>query len=373
MSMVLSEELVATQDAAKKLLQSQSPVAALRKLRDDKNEDGFDRALWQQMVDLGWAGILIPEQLGGLGLTAGYLGVVLEECGRTLASSPLWSSAMFATYLLTHCDDSTNTRETLSVMATGQCLVAVATEEKARHAPFDIETTLNEDGVLNGKKHFVVHGHVAHKLIVTARDSHNKFCLLLVDAGLAGVTVERNWMVDSHNSATVTFDNVVIDSGNRLLADDVEKLFEKSLDVARLGLSAEMLGAASEAFERTLAYLKEREQFGVIIGAFQGLKHRAADMFVELELARSCVREGLCYLDEGGASSNKLARLASIAKMQLSHTVQLVAKESVQMHGGIGMTDEHEIGFFLKRARVMEQLLGDDVYHTDRYATLNGY
>lgn len=373
MSMVLSEELVATQDAAKKLLQAKSPVTALRTLRDEKDAHGYDRELWQHMVDLGWAGILIPEELGGLGLTAGYLGVVLEECGRTLASSPLWSSALFASYLLVNCEDNASKRETLSAMATGECSVAVAMEEKARHAPFDIETTLSADSQLNGKKHFVINGHVADKFIVTAWDSQKKFCLLLVDATQDGVHVERNWMVDSHNSATVTFDNVMIAAGNLLSSDDPEKLFEKGLDVARLGLSAEMLGSASEAFERTLAYLKEREQFGVIIGAFQGLKHRAADMFVELELARSCVREGFSYLDEGGASSNKLARLASIAKMQLSQTVQLVAKESVQMHGGIGMTDEHEIGFFMKRAQVLGQLLGDDVFHTDRYATIAGY
>ena len=373
MNMVLNEEQVATQDAAKKLLQSQSPVSALRKLRDEKNETGFDLDLWRQMVELGWAGIIIPEELGGLGLTAGYLGVVLEECGRTLTSSPLWSSGLFASYLLMQCDESENQRQTLSAMAQGECLVSVALEEKARHAPFDIETSLDADSHLNGKKHFVVNGHVADKFIVTALDSQKNFCLLLIDAKQAGVSVERNSMVDYHNSATVTFTNVLVESENRLQSEDAKKIFDKSLDVARLGLAAEMLGLASEAFERTLAYLKEREQFGVIIGAFQGLKHRAANMFVELELARSCVREGLCYLDEGAASSNKLARLASIAKMQLSQTVNLVSRESVQMHGGIGMTDEHEIGFFLKRASVLEQLLGDDVFHTDRYATLAGY
>ncbi|MEE2732598.1 MAG: acyl-CoA dehydrogenase family protein [Pseudomonadota bacterium] len=375
MSMVLNEEQSATQAAAKKLIQARSPVLALRKLRDEKADRGFDESLWQQMVELGWAGILIPEEYGGLGLSPGYLSVVLEECGRTLAASPLWSSSVFATYLLVNCVDSAIRRDTLAALAAGQCQVAVALEERARHAPYDIDTVLSagEHSTLTGRKHFVVNGHVANKFIVSCRDAHNQLRLVLVDAAHKAVRVERNWMVDSHNSATVYFDNVAITSEQILGSADTVQLFDSALDVARLGLAAEMLGSASEAFERTLAYLKEREQFGVIIGSFQGLKHRAANMFVELELARSCVRAGFSYLDEGGSDATQLAKLASIAKMQLSQTLNLVSNESVQMHAGIGMTDEHEIGFFLKRARVLEQLLGDDVFHVDRYADLHQY
>lgn len=375
MNMVLTEEQLATQDAARKLIQAQSPVRALRKLRDEKSAKGFDENLWQQMIDLGWTGIIIPEDYGGLGLGPGYLSVILEECGRTLTSSPVWSSGLFASYLLANCGESDTKRSVLTAMAGGQCIVSVALEESARHAPDHINTQLfhGEKAILKGKKHFVVNGHVADKFIVSAKNNHDELSLVLVDRHQRGVLVERNWMVDSHNSATVCFDGVEVEPTQILKSDDPNELFESSLDVARLGLAAEMLGVATEAFERTLAYLKEREQFGVIIGSFQALKHRAAIMFVELELAKSIVREGFSALDDPAQKPDKLARLASIAKMQLSQTLNLITNEAVQMHGGIGMTDEHEIGFYLKRARVLEQLLGDDVFHIDRFATLSGY
>jgi len=379
MSMVLSEEQVATQDAARKLIQDQSPVTALRKLRDEKNDLGYDADLWQSMVDLGWSGIIIPEDCGGIGLTPGYMCVILEECGRNLVSSPLWSSGFFASYLLAQSADSALKRETLAALANGDCQVAVALEEHARHDPLSVQTRVSgsSNPVLNGNKHFVVNGHVADHFIVSARDDQGELCLLLVNARQDGVQVQRNWMVDAHNSASLSFDNVVLNSDQFIRCSDAHAnstaLLEQALDAARLGLAAEMLGSATEVFERTLAYLKEREQFGAIIGSFQALKHRAANMFVELELSRSVVREGFAELDKPQPNPGKLARLASIAKMQLSETLHLVSSEGVQLHGGIGMTDEHEIGFYLKRARVLEQLLGDGGYHVDRFAALAGY
>lgn len=375
MSLVLTEEQVAVQDAAKKLIRAQSPLTELRRLRDEKNPTGYCVDLWQRMIELGWPGIIIPETFGGLGLTADYLSVILEECGRTLTPSPVWSSGLFASYLIVNSNTSELQRETLTALAAGTRTVAVALEEKARHAPFDIKTTLSGTSQmkLNGRKHFVVNGHVADALVVTARSDEGALQLVLVNTAQSGVTVERNQMVDSHNSATITFNDVSIEPQQVLCSSNAEALLQAGLDVARLGLSAEMLGTASEAFDRTLAYLKEREQFGAIIGSFQALKHRAATMFVELELARSAVREGFSVLNSNEVNTTKLARLASIAKMQLCQTLHLISNEAVQLHGGIGMTDEHEIGFFLKRARVLEQLLGDDVYHIDRYASLSGY
>lgn len=375
MSMVLNKEQIATQDAAKKLIQAHSPVSALRQLRDEKNEQGYDEFLWQQMIVLGWPAILIPEEFGGLELSPSFLSVILEESGRTLTCSPLWSSSLFATYLLVHSADSPARTKALNAMATGKHLVSVAMEEKARHAPYDINTRLTGDAelTLTGQKHFVINGHIADQFIVSACNAKNELMLVLVDQDQPGIIVERNWMVDSHNSATVTFDQVTVSADQMIKNNNLKALFDNALDVARLGLSAEMLGTATEAFERTLAYLKEREQFGAIIGSFQGLKHRAALMFSELELAKSTVREGFAALDNPNTDSTKLARLASIAKAQLSETLHLISNEAVQMHGGIGMTDEHEIGFFLKRARVLEQLLGDEVFHTDRFASISGY
>ena len=382
MNMVLNEEQLATQSAAKKLIQAQSPISALRALRDSATDEspskktcGYDAQLWQQMVELGWPGIIVPEQYGGLGLTPGYLAVILEEAGRTLTACPLWSSALFSSYLLIHCTNESLKQSVLPEMANGSTTVTVAMEESARHAPFLIKTKLKEAGgnlELNGSKHFVVNGSIADKIIVSAR-KQKQLCLVLVDCSQPGVIIETNTMVDAHNSATITFDSVNIKPDQLLTEMDATDLFNQSLDIARLGLAAEMLGTASEAFERTLQYLKDREQFGAIIGSFQALKHRAALIFAELELAKSTVREGFAYADSSPMDANELAKLASIAKAQLCETLHVISSEAIQMHGGIGMTDEHEIGFFLKRARVLEQLLGDDVFHIDRFADLGGY
>ena len=382
MNMVLNEEQLATQSAAKKLIQAQSPVSALRALRDSAADEspskktcGYDKELWQQMVELGWPGIIVPEQYGGLGLPPGYLAVILEEAGRTLTACPLWSSALFSSYLLTHCTNESLKQSVLSEMANGSTTVTVAMEESARHTPLLIKTKLKEadDNLeLNGSKHFVVNGSTADKIIVSAR-KQKQLCLVLVNCSQPGIIIETNTMVDAHNSATITFDSVNIKPDQLLTVTDATDLFNQSLDIARLGLAAEMLGTASEAFERTLQYLKDREQFGAIIGSFQALKHRAALMFAELELAKSTVREGFSYADSSPMDANELAKLASIAKAQLCETLHVISNEAIQMHGGIGMTDEHEIGFFIKRARVLEQLLGDDVFHIDRFADLGGY
>lgn len=377
MSMVLNEEQIATQDAAKKLIQTESPVSALRKLRDENNELGIDQSLWQQMIEMGWPGIMIPEEFGGLGLSASYMSVILEEMGKTLTASPLWSSGLFAAHLLTQCSNDQIKQTLLPKIASGEAIVSVAIDEKSRHAPFIIDTQLTEQNgtyMLSGQKNFVVNGHIANQLIVSAKDTKGQLHLVLLDANQNGVTVDRNWMVDYHNSASLQLNNVVINQDQLLFAgEEASAALEFSLDVARLGLCAEMLGTAQEAFDRTLVYLKERTQFDAVIGSFQALKHRAADLFCELELSRSAVREGFSALEESDINHQTIAKLASIAKAQLSLTLIQATNEAVQMHGGIGMTDEHEIGFFMKRARVLEQLLGDDVYHCDRYASLNRF
>jgi alkylation response protein AidB-like acyl-CoA dehydrogenase len=225
----------------------------------------------------------------------------------------------------------------------------------------------------------VLDGHVADKLIVATRtagetDNENGITLFLVDSDSPGLEIKRTLMVDNRNSAQVHFDNVKVPSdamlggeGNGFIALD------RVLDIARIGIAAEMLGSIQEVFDRIIDYLKQREQFGVLIGSFQGLQHRAATMYSEIELCKSIVRAALAALDNPDLDRIEIAELASIAKAKLSEVYFLVSNEGVQMHGGIGMTDEFDIGFFIKRARVAQQFLGDATFHRDRYATLKKF
>ena len=379
MSMVLTEEQVLLRDTAKDFCQENAPITALRKLRDDKDETGFSRELWQQMVELGWAGITFQEEYGGLEFGYGGLGVVLEETGRTLTASPLISTVLLCGSAIQIGGNDTQKKEILPAIIAGETIMALALEEKPHHAPTEISCKAEKAGAgyaITGEKQFVFDGHVADRLIVVARTSGSPgdsdgITLFLVDGKAAGLTIERTWMVDSRNSANIKLENVEVDAA--AVIGEVDKGYEtleKVLDIGRIGIAAEMLGSVQEVFERTIQYLKEREQFGVVIGSFQALKHRAAEMFCEIELSKSVVREAFSQLDEG---ADNIPQIASLAKTKLCDTFFLVSNEGIQMHGGIGMTDEFDIGFFLKRARVVQQAFGDAAYHRDRYATLNGF
>ncbi|MEM1155507.1 MAG: acyl-CoA dehydrogenase, partial [Pseudomonadota bacterium] len=304
------------------------------------------------------------------------LGVVMQECGRTLTASPLLATAVLGTIAVLQGGSKEQKAAILSQVANGELLLALAHEESAHHDPYGCTVTAQKSGteyILAGKKTFVLDGHVANKLIVVARTSGNPgdregLTLVLVDADAPGVNVSRTWMLDSRNAANVGFE----DACGELLGHEGKgaDILDKALDAGRILLSAEMLGGVEECFERTMEYLKVREQFGVPIGSFQALKHRAAQMFCEVELSKSVVLEALHALDEG---STRLAELASLAKARLNDTFHLVSSEGIQMHGGIGMTDEHEIGFFLKRSRVCEQTFGNSAYHRDRFGTVQGF
>ncbi|MBV1880785.1 MAG: acyl-CoA dehydrogenase [Pseudomonadales bacterium] len=379
MSMILNEEQTQLKDNASRFFREKSPITALRKLRDDKSELGYDAALWKEIVELGWLSILIPEEYDGLGLSPSYLGPILEESGRTLAATPLFSTGLVGVTALNLAATEDQKKSLFPEIAGGTLLMALAVDETARHNPSTVTTTAKAtDGgfSLSGKKVFVVDGHVANYFIVSARTSGNDsdkkgISLFLVDASTPGIEVTRTLMSDSRNSAIVNFNNVTIAKSALLgAADEGFSVLDQLLDVARIGLAAEMLGTTLEAFERTIDYLKERKQFDALIGSFQALQHRAATMFCEIELSKSLILEGL---DVSSTSPTSLNLFASMAKMQIGDTLKLVSNEGVQIHGGIGMTDEHEIGFFLKRARVTELLYGDSSFHKDRYALLNDY
>ena len=379
MAMVLSDEQRLLQTSVRDFCHSVATVSVLRHLRDTQDADGFSRSVWTQMVELGWAGMTIPEEYGGFEFGYGGLEVVLEETGRTLVPTPLVSTVLLGAAAIMLGGTPAQKATLLPAIAAGERLVSLALEETPFHNPTRIATRAQEQGagfVLNGCKTLVLDGHVADTLIVVARtagerDDVHGISLFLVDRHAQGVHVSRLNMVDSRNAAQIHFANVTLGAEALLgTLHDAHAVLERTLDIGRIGLAAEMLGNAQEVFDRILVYLKQREQFGVLIGAFQGLQHRAATMYSELELCRSVVRRAFSALDDG---EDCVAELASIAKAKLSEVLMLVSNEGVQMHGGIGMTDEFDIGFFLKRARVAQALLGDAAWHRDRYARLKGF
>ena len=379
MALVLNEEQRLLRDTARDFLNSNAPVTALRRLRDERDPLGYDSRLWQQMAELGWAGITLPEEYGGLAFGFTGLGVVMEECGRTLAASPLFASVVVGASALLLGGSDAQKREWLPSIASGELTLALALEESHHHRPTHIATSAARAGegfVLNGSKTFVLDGHSADKLIVVARSSGDEqsgagISLFLLDRDSPGVTCTRTIMADSRNAANIRLENVSVGSDSLIGTLDCGwEILEPVLDRGRVALAAEMMGCALEAFERTVAYLKERQQFGVAIGSFQALQHRAARLQADLELCRSVILQGLGAVDE---TPEQLPILASLAKAKLNELVKLVTNEAVQMHGGIGVTDELEIGFFLKRARVTMQVFGDTSFHQDRYATLSGY
>ena len=382
MSLVLSEDQQLLKDSAKAFVDQNAPVSVLRGLRDSKDAQGYDQNLWRQMLELGWAGMAIPEAYGGFEFGYGGLGVVLEESGRTLVSSPLIATVLLGASAINELGSGAQKSEFLPQVVSGELLLALAIDEKPHHRPCRIETSAVKSGegyVLNGCKTFVLDGHIANKLIVVARtagaiDDEAGLSVFLVDAAAEGVSINRSWMVDSRNSAMLSLNDVKVGADALLGAEgDAYSSLTRVLDIGRIGVAAEMLGSMQQAFEITLDYLKQREQFGVLIGSFQGLQHRAAEMYSEIELCKSAVRAALAALDDADKTDADIAEFASIAKAKLSEVATLVSNEAVQMHGGIGMTDEYDIGFYMKRARVAAAFLGDALFHRERYASLNGF
>jgi len=379
MALVLNEEQRLLQDTAKDFLATQAPVTALRQLRDEKDSLGYSPELWQQMAEMGWSSIILPEEYGGLDFGFPGLGVVLEEAGRTLTASPLFASAVVGASAILLGGSETQKQTLLPAVAAGTLTLALALEESHHHRPTHISTTAQRQGddlVLNGSKCFVLDGHSADHLIVVARskgteDDSNGLTLVLVDRTAEGVSCQRTTLMDSRNAANIRLENVVVPASSILgEIDQGWAVLEPVLDRARVALAAEMMGLSLEAFDRTVDYLKEREQFGKVIGSFQALQHRKAHLQSEIELCRSVLLQALSVVDD---APQDLPLLASLAKTKLNELAKQVTNEAVQMHGGIGVTDALEIGFFLKRARVAMQIYGDTGYHKDRYATLCGY
>ena len=378
MSLLLTEEQQMFRDAAKRFAAQRAPVAELRRLRDAQDANGFNRKVWKEMAEMGWAGVLIPESCGGVNSGHVGAGLLAQEIGRNLSATPLLSTAVLGVTALLKGGSGSQQQALLPQVASGDLVLSLAVDERNRHAPFHIATrAVSQAGKykLNGRKVHVLDGHVADRLIVSARtsgdvESRNGIAFFLVDPAAAGVIVNRVSVVDSRNSAVVELHDVVLLPEDMLNADSGGTVLDAVLDAGRAILAAEMLGIAEEAFERTLDYLRTRDQFGVRIGTFQALQHRAAHLFCEIELARSVVLRALQSLDAHESNANQFV---CMAKAKVSEVARLATNEAVQMHGGIGMTDEFDIGFFMKRARAAAETFGDQYYQTDRFAHLAGY
>lgn len=379
MPLILNEEQEMLQESARGFLTEKAPVAALRKLRDEKSEEGFSRALWKEMAEMGWAGILVDEAHGGSGFGFVGAGVLAEEMGRTLTASPFLSTSILAATALNKFASEAAKSDYLPKIAGGDIVMALAVDEGRKHGPANTALKAEKSGngyKLSGSKTFVADGHVADRIIVAARTGgapgeEAGISLFLIDARAKGVTRERTSMVDSRNAARLIFDNVAA-NGEDLIGevDNGYAALEGVLSAGRAGLAAELSGSAQRAFEMTTSYLKERTQFGKVIGSFQALQHRAAHLYCEIELVKSVTLKALQDLEN---SFGMASVTCSLAKAKAGEVAKLSCQEAVQMHGGIGMTDEYDIGFFMKRIRVAQEMFGDSAYHADRIARMRGY
>lgn len=381
MSLVYNEEQRMLVDTAREFLASRSPVSAQRELRDNSSELGFDPELWSEMLELGWGAIPFPESLGGLEFGYKGMGAVFEEVGRHLSPSPMLSSIVLSGTILQLAGSAAQQAEWLTALLSGEKRLALAVEEGARHAPssIGIKAEASGDGYrtsgfrLSGDKVMVFDGLEADGWIVAARTSGERddakgISLFLLTPDMDGISVKKQSLIDSRNVARLSLDNVEIPVANLIGdANNGYAVLEKALDLGRLCLSAEMMGAAESLFAMTIEYLKTRVQFDVPIGSFQALQHRASWMFVELQLARSTLMAAMNAVDSG---AEDMEAKISLAKWKIGQMADKVSGETVQMHGGIGVTDELDVGLFLKRIRVAQASLGDADYHLNRYSEL---
>ncbi len=366
-------------DTARQFMGEEGAIAKqLRHWRDAKCKDGFGHDLWKQMAGMGFTGLLVPEADGGLGMGHVEAGIVLEEIGRNLTPSPFLTSSVMAASALAHAGEDLKGRWLPGLIA-GDSVFAVAVDEGAKHRPERIATRAEKSGNgfrLTGKKDFVVQGASADMIVVSARTSgadedEEGVTLFAVPKDAAGLGHNSVRLVDSSMASHLTLDGVELD-GDAVIGevDGGREVLNRVLDAGRVGAAAEGVGVARGSMDRTVDYLKQRKQFGKLIGEFQALQHRAAHLYSEIEIARAVTIKAQQLLDGG---SQQASLMASVAKAKVGKAAGLAVKEGVQMHGGIGMTDEYDIGLYMKRDRALAEFMGDVYYHADRVARLSGY
>ena len=373
MALIITEEQKLLKDSAAELLKVKSPIYKLRELRD-QGYIPYDKSLWNEMVKMGWTALIIPEKYNGLNFGYVGLGQILEETGKTLCKSPLISSCLLSSSIVSLCDNEVLKSKEFPLIMNGNKTMTLAIEENSYHKPFDFKTKAQlkgENYIINGSKTFVIDGSTSDEIIVVAEIGQSEIGFFKVDSKSKGIVFKKNILLDSGIYSDITFNEVIVPIENRLnIKIEGEELLKDLLTIAYSGLASEMLGIISECFDITINYLKERQQFGVPIGSYQALQHRAAKMFSEIQLCKSIVIKSLQSIDHGDKDSFKYSHLA---KAKLGKTIKLVTNEAIQMHGGIGVTDDSDIGFYMKRARVLQQLFGDYNFHLDKLALIKKY
>lgn len=380
MELILTEDQELIAKTVADFASEKSPLSRVRQLRDSADPTGFSRPLWKEMAELGWVGIPFAEAYGGADLGMAELAVVMEALGRSLAPEPFLSTVLLAGAALAAHGSAAQQEQWLPGVVSGDTILALAYQGSKSRYDLNVTgasaTREGDDWVLDGEKIQVLDGHVADPLLVSARTSGEEgeapgISLFLVPKDSPGLVVVRQTRVDQRNAALVRLSGVRVGASASLGAiDGAASILAEVVDRATIGLCAEMLGGMQQAFELTLEHLKGRKQFGEVIGSFQALKHRAADLFIEIELSKSVVMAAARAADEAAAD---LAQLVSLAKAHCSEAYVHIANEGVQMFGGVGMTDEYDIGFYIKRARAAELTFGDANHHRDRWAKLAGY
>jgi len=372
MALVLTEDQQMLKETAKGFVSDAASVDEFRRLRDAGEAYNLD--LWQQMAELGWSAVAVPEAYDGLEFGTTGLGLIAVEAGRHLVASPLQPTAAIAVSALVLGKSEEARKRLLPQIATGETLVAFAVDEHNHHDPLYTKTTARaaDDGYkLVGRKVFVAEGSYADYFVVVARDESEQFVLLLVDANAPGVTKHAVKLIDSRDYVNVEFSDVMVSAEDVLAAgDEAETVVQTVVDVATVMAACELYGIAQQTFEQTVQYLTEREQFGQIIGTFQALQHRAAHAFAQLQLLKSVILDALDAVEK---NRRDLAMAASHAKALANDTAQLITNEAIQMHGGIGLTDELDIGLYFKRVRTLRNAYGLSSYHRRRFARLSGY
>jgi len=378
--LVLTEDQELLAKTAADFVRQHSPVSRIRALRDANDPTGFSRDLWKQMAELGWTGILVPDTYGGAGMGLADLVVVLEALGRTLAPEPFLSTVLLAGELLSRTGSESQKQTWLPGVVSGEKILTVAYQEaRSRYDLNRVTTKAERQGqnyLLSGEKIHVLDGQTADAFIVSARTAGGPHdakgvTLFLAAKDTPGLKITPQHRVDNRAAAFLALDGVKVGQDSIVgPLDGGYEVLSQIVDRATVGLCAEMIGGMSQIFDDTVAYLKTRQQFGVLIGTFQGLQHRAARLFMEIELARSSLMAAARAAD---ANDPEWQSLVSLAKARCSDAYILAANEGVQMHGGIGMTDEHDAGFYLKRARAAEMTFGDAAWHRERWAQLHRY
>ena len=367
MPLYLTDDQAMLRDTARQFMAEEGAIAKqLRHWRDRKCKDGFGHGLWKQFAEMGFTGVLIDEADGGLGLGHVEAGIVLEEIGRNLTPSPFLITAVAVVQAL---KGSALRERWFPGILSGETVAALAIDEGAKHRPEAIQMRAERAGNgfrLTGRKQFVVQGASADFFVVGAR-TDDGIGLFLVEKEVTGLDVDSVRLADSSIGARLDLNGVEVD-GDALIGDGAT--LARVLDAGRVGAAAEMVGVGSAAMDMTVEYLRQRKQFGRLIGEFQTLQHRSAHLYSEIEIARAATLKAQQLLDEGSAEAETMV---SVAKAKAGRVSTLAVQEGVQMHGGIGMTDEYDIGLYMKRDRVLNELFGDANYHADRLARLKGY